>query len=212
MTDLSIQDPAINPIEEDKPKKKIKNPEKSIRSFLEDLQLPDDVKNEAESIYSRLHISQRKRKKRLLVVYYCLYNAYKVLGLSYVPNLLADMVGIDRKDISKAISSCFPLQSGYYPPQVQRNPRDFIPQCIEVLNLDLMLADEVIDLYNQVMKSEKSRLLAEKAPQSVAAGMIMYFSSTRGFIVDKEQFSKLIGVSEFTLDTITKLIIHVHNT
>jgi hypothetical protein len=70
----------------------------------------------------------------------------------------------------------------------------------------------VVDLYNQVMKSDRSRLLAEKPPQSVAAGMIMYFSSTRGFSIDREQFSKLIGVSEFTLDTITKLIIHVHNT
>jgi len=192
--------------------KKIKNPEKSIRGFLEDLQIPDDVKDQAELIYTKLHISQRKRKKRLLVVYYCLYNAYKVLGLSYVPNLLADMVGIDRKDISKAISSCFPLQSGYYPPQVQRSACDFIPQCIEVLNLDLMLADEVVDLYNQVMKSDRSRLLTEKPPQSVAAGMIMYFSSTRGFSIDREQFSRLVGVSEFTLDTITKLIIHVHNT
>lgn len=183
--------------------------ERSILPDLNRINVGDEIKETAEQIFKQLDTTTKRGNKRKKLIFYCVYNAYKSLGIIEDAKTIADVVGIAHTDITKAFSLYSEAKTNYQAPVTFHTPSDFIhkyykeaglsPECLEPL---LNLAEEVLELDPE---------LYESYPQVVAAGIILYYMTINGVAVNKKEFAKIIGKSEMTVVKMYKRVSNAHN-
>lgn len=186
-----------------------KSSDKSILTDLDKLNIPDEVKTEAERIFQRLETNTKRGKRRKKLLFYCVFHAYSSLGPSKDPKAIAELVGISSTEMSKAFSMCSESQTNYKPPTAFHSPLEFIPEYLQLIGLDPICLGSIIDIANDILSKDPE--LAENYPQVVAAGILLYYMTINGVIINKKEFAKMVRRSEMTISKIYKRISQIHN-
>jgi len=185
-----------------------KRTDKSIFNDMSNFQIPDDIKYKADEIYSGLKLATKRGKRRRKVIFFCMFQAYQALGRPCDPKKLANVVGINPNEISKAFSLCSPLETGYYPSFQQLNFVDFIPTYYHLTGLSESNLEDVIELGQSL--STKDTTLLDELPQIVAVSTLLYYMEING-VSCNTNFSDKVGRSELTLSQMKKRIESIDN-
>jgi len=185
-------------------KKKIRN----VFEGYEYLVVPDEVRVEANSIYNNeLGRRIKKIKKLALLKFYCIYNAYKSLGITIVPQTLANDMKMDNKIVNKANTIFSELETGYSPPDHDPSPIDFLPDYAEFLKIDPETLTEFIIPYADNFLKNNTCFLQDH-PHVVAAGIIKWYCTMNGLILKKiPKLRQRAGCSDATIDTMYKKVV-----
>jgi len=179
--------------------------EHSIISDLKCYQLPDDIKNKADSIYSKMIPRTRRKKIRKQLVFFCTYCAYLELGININPMQLGKQFGLSQGEVQKCGSLFSKLQTGYTPPDVDSTPLNYVPGFCESLGLSEDAVEEISRIYKVVIFSDER--LSQENPQTVASGLLKYYIVTNGITMkDTSVISSITNRSSVTIDAIYKRI------
>lgn len=175
---------------------------------LDKIPIGDEVKAQAEAIFKQLGVGTRRGSKRKMLLFYCIYCAYKTLDILEDAKTVAELVGIAPSDASKAISM-FSGGITYQPPTTYRTPIDFIYKYYLEAGISQDSLPALIDLGEQIL--ERDSKLYEAYPQVVAAGIILYYLTINGVKVNKTQYAKIFGKSPMTINKMYTRVCEVHN-
>lgn len=157
------------------------------------LQLSEEVKKEAENIYALLKCPIRKREKRKQMLYYIISNAHYVLGRPFLPNKLAELLDMDRKDIPGATHMFGRNRDGYRAPIINFSPLHYLPLLCEYFNFDDNFLKGLTELAEELLNKKPS--LKENTPQNMAAGILYFYAKINGYTGDKMEFAKRCSIS-----------------
>lgn len=189
----------------------LKSTERTLLKDMEQLQIPDDVRQRADQIYQRLPINTRRGNKRKQLIYWCVFNAFLELGYKKNPQDVARIVGIRSGEITKANSAYSEIQTGYRSAcrVVEFSPTHFIPQYCQELKLDENYTEQIVSFAGQLLKQTPS--LMEGTPQAIAAGLTMYYLTLHGVTIDNKQFATIVKLSEVTINKAYRLVAAADN-
>jgi transcription initiation factor TFIIIB Brf1 subunit/transcription initiation factor TFIIB len=182
--------------------------DKGILPDMDIIDVSDEVKMIANSIFKRLKLPTHRGKRRKLLVFFCIFNAFAELDTPKDPRHLATLVGISPNEVSKAFSLYNEVQTGYKTQIQKMTPLSLIPEYCSRLEGDLNVGI-IIDLAERIL--EKSHKLREKYPQKVAAGIIQYYMNIYGIKYNKKKFAEVIGLSEATISNMYREISMIDN-
>lgn len=189
---------------------KIKSVIKSIREELDKYSLPDEIKTEADHIYREMNVTTKRGKKRDLLKFFCIYNAYKCSAFPKEPRMVADIVGIPHNEIQRAFSMfAFRLPSEHEVNKKELTPIDYLKDYLKLLNINLSCLPNLVDFGEEIIK--KNPTLRKHYPQVVASGILYYYLVIRGGKIDKKRFAEKIGLSEMTISKTYNIISLSHN-
>lgn len=179
--------------------------EHSIISDLKCYQLPDDVKNKADSIYLKMIPRTRRKKIRKQLVFFCVYCAYLELGIVVNPMQLGKQFGLTSGEVQRCGSLFSKLQTGYTPPVVDSTPLNYVPGFCENLGLSTEAIEEISRIYDAVSSNDER--LSQENPQTVASGLLKYYIETNGIVMkDSKAISVITNRSSVTIDSMYKRI------
>ncbi len=181
----------------------------SLYSDLKNTDLPDEVKKKADEIFQSMNCTTKRGRKKYLLLFYCVYYAYLELGHPQPAFFIANKFGVNVHEISKALSLFSEAQTGYRPPEINVSPTHFLPQYCNDLHFSPDTTQAVMSLADEILNKDPS--LCDESPNKVAAGILFYFMKIHGVSFSKDDFSKLINLSEVTINNIYKKIAEVHN-
>ena len=181
------------------------NSEHSIINDLRSYQIPDDIKNKADWIYSKMIPRTRRKKIRKQLVFYCIYCACLELGIDVNPMQLGKQFGLTQGEVQRCGSLFSKLQTGYAPPVVYSTPLNYIPGFCENLGLAEDAIEEIARIYSVVISADQG--LSQENPQTVASGLLKYYIITNGIsLKDSNAISVATNRSSVTIDAMYKRI------
>lgn len=184
----------------------------SILPYLNDPKyaFSDVVKNRANSIYNKMRYQVRRKKTLRQLLFYCVYNSYLELGIDINPIELGKHFDLTQSEVQKTDSMFSPLQTGYRPPSTIITPSGYLPGYCEALKLSQDCTDAVLQLAKEIMDKDPS--LHQENPQTVAAGILRYFTIMNGIQCDDPQrLAVITSRSNVTIDNIYRRISAVDN-
>ena len=183
--------------------------DKGILPDMENVDIPDDVKAIANNIFKHLNLPTHRGKRRKLLVFFCIYNAYAELNAAKDPRSLATTVGIDPNEITKAFSLFSEVQTGYRTRSLRTNPLDLVQEyCARIRDVELNV-EMVKVLTKRIL--DKSLKLREMYPQKVTAGVIQYYMSINGIKYNKKLFVEAMKLSEATISSMYREVSIIDN-
>ena len=194
--------------------KKFCQPGKSISGEIKRLNFPEDVKCRALIILEKLSASHKRDRKKLQLIFFCIYSSYIELEIRVVPKHIASELGLKYKDINKAFNCYSGCQTGYSPMNgiIIYEPSDFVEyQSLEIgLNLPTIniIRESLVSLLkNSSIQCQLSKYLSP----DVSLAFVLYKMKTYGINVDKKEISTHMGKSSSTIDKIIKQIEELDN-
>jgi len=182
--------------------------EKSIYKELKMLQIPDNIKIRANEIYQQITTPTKKGKKRLSLVLYCVYHAYKEEDIIIDPVDIADQLGLKKNAISKAMNSF--SNRGYTPPMVIVNPVSLIrPFALKVHTLNEECIPDIEKFAQDIMEKEPS--FSEPQPKKIAAAFIKSYMDTHTPTPLPNECYELLYSTPATISNTVKEIKAVYN-
>ena len=177
---------------------------KSIRKELEALALPEEVRDRADRIYGyRVGFNTYRSTVRKEVMFVCINDAYKELGIFRNPQEIADLLGLKRKGMSRGVMRCSSLYTGKPETNEHRSLTavDLVPNMLTDcgIHVDPSHLEDIANIYQHA--KERSELLNRSKPQSIAAALIYYYLSqvSGDKRMTKSEIAKGCGVSVMTL-------------
>ena len=183
------------------------------RLFLRELEpysLNEEIKDAALDVYKRIIRLKRKGQRRKHLQFFCLYTAYNELRIPQDPIALAQLIKMERSDITRALTIFSEVQTGFKsaPPMV-KTPKDLLPVYTHRMELSTELCDEVLNFGDEILKINPE--LGERCPQKIAAAILLYYLGMHGYDINKGEYAAMVGVSEGTLNNACKQVAKVHN-
>ena len=186
---------------------------RSERTILPDLkQYPftDDIKNQSDVIYNKMLYRVRRGKIRSQMLFFCVYCAHLELNRDVNPTQLGSLFDLTPGEVQRCDSIFSPLQTGYRPPSTNTSPLRYLPGYCEKMELSEEAVTEIMRLANNVLRKDPD--LKQENPQTVAAGLLRYFTYTNGIITDDPQkITKVTGRSNVTIDVMFRRIATIDN-
>lgn len=184
--------------------------EHSILGDLKQYPFPDDIKNQADTIFKKMRYRVRRGKIRDLLVFYCTYCAHLELRRDVNPIQLGKQFGITPGKVQRCYSTFSRLQTGYEPPVVHTSPLSYLPGYCRNMDLSEDAIDEVLNMGQSIL--DKDQTLYQESPQTVAAGLLRYYLFTTGVIYDDQQkIAKVTDRSIVTIEGMFKRIAGIDN-
>ena len=148
-------------------------------------------------------------------MYFCVQNAYNLLGVPEDPSKLASMCGISNSEMMKANSMCSPSKTNYKPMLVRWEPKDFLPTFYQKL-VDLEIipySENTFADIGQICKEvmDKNTDLNEEKPQTVAAAILVFYLSLHGRAIEKKRYNEIFGRSDMTIMKIKNKVSQIYN-
>ncbi len=180
--------------------------EKTIYKDLENMGFSDKVIGLANDIYQQVTKDKIYRgNSRKGIIFACIFHAYKIMGKPQSCDSLQSVFKLDRKIILKGmkhVNLFAPKNSEVRTTYI--TPVEIVDEIMEKLNANTAQKAEVVALYNEVQN--KSSVLNRSKPQSVAAGLVYYYITKNKKEVDIKNYTKLVNLSELTINKIMKEI------
>lgn len=180
------------------------------------IDIPEEVKAQANNIYRNLNPSTHRGQRRRYLVFFCIFNAYRELGISKDPKDLAKLVKIKPSDVTKAFTLFSEIQTGYRTASQKVTPLDLIPEycarldAVPNVELVLELAESILKKSDDPNNNTGTKL-QEMYPQKVAAGIIQYYLNINGIKFNKKRFAEVMGLSEATISSMYRVICMIDN-
>jgi len=187
--------------------------EKTIRPDLVKLNIPNDIVNIADTIYQNMEVGTKRGKRRKMLLFFCTFTAYNQENIPVDPIWLANICGLERSSISKALSMCSPVYTNYDTPMVRYTPKDYIPVYYKKLSSWLSFPEGTIDYIYSIADEimEKDSTLSDEKPQTVAAAILVFYMKMNGYSVDKDNYKTIFRMSDMTINKIKKRVIKAYN-
>lgn len=171
-----------------------------VRSLYVDLEkhgFPRPVMEMANTYYTQIIEGQIYRAKmRTAIVFACVFNAFKTLKEPRSPEEIAKIFGLDKKGISRGLK----LFSSFFKGRVGNdhiNALHLVPKLLANLNIsNPLILEDLTKIYTFAEKN--SQIYKSSTPQSVAAGIIWFYLKRAKIGVSKQQFSKVVGLTDIT--------------
>jgi transcription initiation factor TFIIIB Brf1 subunit/transcription initiation factor TFIIB len=178
--------------------------EKSLKGDLDRLNLPADVKAQAETIYKQLQTPTHRNCKRRQMVLNCVERAYLELRLPHDIHSLAQQIGVAPSDITKSLS-----QHATQNQIVQVTPHVYMRTYMEALRFDAMMQTAALAKLDDILLKDPE--IQEQFPKKVAAGVLLHFMQCHGLQVAKSDFARIAGITEQTINSVAKRVHSVDN-
>lgn len=186
---------------------------RSARTIIPDLKnfmFPDDIKNRADFIFNRMVYRVRRGKIRDQLLFWCVYNAHRELGRNVDPIGLGKQFGLNQGEVCRCDSIFSELQTGYRPPASNASPIQYLPDYCARLGIQQEGVSQVMTLAGTILQKEPA--LFQDNPQTVAAGILRYFTVTNGITIDDPSIiAKVTSRSNVTIDNMYRRISTIDN-
>lgn len=178
--------------------------ERSIYTDLMSLNLPEDVIEQSELYFQRLNITAKKGSRRNQILFVCIYNAYKLLNCPQDAGIVANICGLDKSKINKAIKNyCDPESDIIYV-----EPENFLQRYIRELNLSTNDENNIYNIMENI--KENHLILLEEFPQILSLAIVKYYLDQNRIEYDKNKFSEvskqICNRSDMTISKATKKV------
>ncbi len=183
-----------------------KSDEKNIYKDVSNLNIPDNIIQEANSIYQTVVKDRIYRgNTRKAIIFACIFYAYKNMNKPQTCDSLITLFNIQRKDGLKGLklvnihsNNTIISKSNYITPQ------NIIADFMNNLSASKEDIDNVIELYSHIHK--KSEIINRARPQSVASGLIRYYIIKHNKNISISDFVDIVKISELTINRMVKEI------
>jgi hypothetical protein len=184
--------------------------ERSILVDLKSYPFPDDIKNQADVIYNKMRYQVRRGKIRFQMLFFCTYNAHIELGRDVNPIQLGAIFGLTQGEVQRCDSLFSPLQTGYRPPSINTSPLGYLPDYCHNMNLSQECVDDIMRMSSAILRKDVT--LFQENPQTVAAGLLRYYTITNGITTDDPQkITRVTNRSTVTIDGMFRRIATIDN-
>lgn len=177
--------------------------QKNIYNDVANIDLSDHIKDLANDIYVRAckdHV--HRGAYRRAIIFASVFTAYKMDNNPQSCDRLLSYFKIKRRDALKGLK--FVSEHVGNVPLSYITPQDIIKEYMKRFRATSAQIDEVLEMYSII--EGKSSTLNRSRPQSVAAGMIYYYSHETGSKLQMKNFLTKINISELTVQKICKEI------
>lgn len=186
---------------------------RSERTILPDLKnypFPDDVKNRADVIYNKMRYRVHRSKVRNQMLFYVVYCAHLELHRDVNPIHLGAQFGLSQGETQRCDSIFSFLQTGYRMPQTNTTPLGYLPDYCESLLLSQVAVEEITTLANSILRKDPS--LYQENPQTVAAGILRYYTIMNGISSDDpSRLAQVTARSNVTIEGMYRRIAVIDN-
>jgi transcription initiation factor TFIIIB Brf1 subunit/transcription initiation factor TFIIB len=190
--------------------KKIK--EDPFSKELDDLPFTSDIKVEAFNIYKKMIPAIKRKKNRVYLKFYCIYNAYRNLGKIKDPNILAKIFDIPHGEISKVFKKFSYENTGYKMKSVDISPIDYIKDYYPNTGLRMDEIQGTIDFAKIILDNENCKqILDDEYPQIIAAAIIIYYMTNLYNILPPDNFINSINRTKSMMVKIVEKIGAIYN-
>lgn len=181
---------------------------------LENIAIPEDVKQEANELFKRLKIRTRgKRRKK--IIYYCIFFAYRKLNIIKEPKELCKLLGISNPNTNKDFFHKFynlldEKQKKEFKINEEVKPEDLLENTFEILsnslnfNLNSFCLKEIEELLKHIRQT-CIMIEEEFSPKLIAAGATFLYLCNNGVTMSIKEYSKLLDCSELLLNKFIKI-------
>jgi transcription initiation factor TFIIIB Brf1 subunit/transcription initiation factor TFIIB len=180
--------------------------DRSIYKDVENLKFSDHVVHIANTIYQGVTEQKVYRgNARRAIISACVFHAYKIIGEPQIYKNLIKTFNLNRKIGLKGlkhVSIHAPKGSPIYTNYI--TPRTFICYFMEKLQASEDTKTRVNELYTTI--EDRSNKLMRSRPQSIAAGLVYYWTKSQGIDIPLKSFSHMSDLSELTILKIEKEI------
>lgn len=185
----------------------------SERSILPDLKpypFTDDIKNQADVIYNKMKYQVRRGKIRYQMLFFCVYCAHLELRRDVNPVQLGAQFGLTQGEVQRCDSLFSPLQTGYRPPSTNTSPLGYLPNYCQNMDLSQDAIEEIMRMAANILRKDPT--LYQENPQTVAAGLLRYYTVTNGITTDDPQrVARVTGRSNVTIEGMFRRIATIDN-
>lgn len=180
--------------------------EKSIYSEIVHMNISQHIQDLANDIYIQVCGTTPKHRRgvnRKGIIFASIFHAYKLNLNAQSCESLLNVFNIKRRDALKGLKYInenappnSPLRTTYI------TPEHLIQEFMKRFNADQKSIQEVLDLYHKI--KGKSSIVNRSRPQSVAAGLIYFYSYMKGNDINIKEFTKKVSLSELTINKLAK--------
>lgn len=191
-----------------------KNNIKSIYEDIKHLDISDHIKDIANEIYIEVcGYSVHRGIHRKSIIFASVFHAFKMddnpVSYEYVRKMFnSKQITLKRKDALKGLKFVnenapknSPLRTLYI------TPEHLIREFMKKFKASKSQTEEVVSIYNSV--KGKSSILNRSRPQSVAAGIIYYYTNSRNKEIPMKEFTQKVNLSELTINKINKEVVEI---
>tara|TARA_Y100000592_G_C5418520_1_gene291912 strand:- start:40 stop:825 length:786 start_codon:yes stop_codon:yes gene_type:complete len=184
-----------------------KSDEKNIFKDVSNLDIPETITREANTIYQSVVKDRIYRgNTRKAIIFACIFYAYKNINKPQTCDSLINLFNIERKDglkglkiVNMNISNDTNISKNNY-----ITPQNIITEFMTNLSASQYDIQCVIELYDKIHK--KSEVINRARPQSVASGLIRYYILKNNKNISIEDFVSIVHISELTINRMVKEI------
>lgn len=180
--------------------------EKSIKSDLSNIEIPDNIKKAANCIYREINPPTRRNMRRKYLVLYAIMCAYDREDEVYDPIEISEKAGVPSKSINKALSIDNKYHMGNF--NRMRTADEYVPMYYKRTGLAMSGMSSVIGITRRVMNN---KALRGEFPQKVAIGCTLYYMTIMESKIDFKKLAGLFYRSENTLKAYLKTVSDADN-
>lgn len=187
-----------------------KSEEKNIYKDIEKYDFPFAIREYANMAYLEVTNGKiRRGNYRKSIIFACIFNAYKDQSTPQNPETLREKFELSKKEISKGLTY-YNLNKKNKNKPTYISPISFIPPIMAKFNANDFHIGKVNELYERIQN--RSKLLNRSNPQSVIAGLVYYYFRLIGGDINSMNFSKMVKLSDITVNRISKTISEILKT
>ena len=175
-----------------------KTVERTIHSDLQGVRISEHVKDKANDIFNQVCSSIRRANSRKGVVFGCVFFAFKACGNPQSGDSVIKIFNISKRQAQeglKFVNENLPHGSPLL--SIHVSEEDIMREFMNKLHTSREHADEVIRLYRTI--KGKSQQLSRRKPQSIAAGMIYYYTTLQKKPIPLDELTKKVSLSQLTI-------------
>ncbi len=188
--------------------KKRRTKGQDIGKYINVLRLPEEVKIRAADIKrTRMNVPTKRGSNLNKLIFFCVYNAYEELGLKFDKHEIAELCGVNAKDICRILRMFPEISTGYKAPVDDKNPLYYIPILFDITKLHRSKLPDIISITERILYNKHYNI--DAFPETVALGIILYYMDINGIPYDINEISKKYAIS--TITTMKKNISIIDN-
>lgn len=184
---------------------------KNLFEGLKDLNVPDDVREEANAMFNNyLANSLIRKKKRICLKFFCIYSAYRKLKYPIVQYKLAKDMGYDKSLVTKSNSLFNEFETGFGNTFCDMTVIEYMPIfCDGIIGEDRIIS-EVLPFTAYFMKMNP--IFNQDPTQIVAAGIFKCYCTVYGIVnINNKTIEEKAGRTNATIDVMYKRVMAAYN-
>jgi len=183
--------------------------DKSIFKDVEKLGFSDKIISYANLVYEQVTQNKIFRgNTRKGIIFACIFHSHKILENPQSCDCLIDIFQINRKTALKGLKFVnLNLDKNIASKGFQIDTSHLIKEIMLKFNASDKKIEEVTNLFKLIQN--KSSLLNRSRPQSVACGIVRYYTLEKNPEISTEYFRSKVNLSELTINKIVKEIYRI---